>query len=131
MTAPHTSTTVPARRGRAATVVAWVAQVALAVVFVMAGAAKLFADPAMVEMFTTLGSEPLLRLVVGVLEVLGAVGLLVPRVAALAAGGLVLLMLGAAVANLAFLDSSPLLPLLLAVVAGLVVVLRRQDLTRS
>lgn len=42
-------------RGRAANVGLWALRTLLAVVFAMAGLAKIFGDPAMVEMFATIG----------------------------------------------------------------------------
>ena len=116
----------PARgRSRARTVVSWVLQVALAGQFAMAGSAKLAGDPLMISMFDTLGAGQWLRYVVGALEVAGAVGLLIPPLAGLAAIGLAALMLGAAVSSVAVLGASPVLPLVLAAVAVVVIVLRR------
>ena len=60
------------------------------------------------------------RHVVGALEIAGAVGLLVPRLSGLAALGLVGLMVGATLTNVFVLGTSPLLPLGLLVVSGLV-----------
>jgi uncharacterized membrane protein YphA (DoxX/SURF4 family) len=98
----------------------WVLQVILALQFVMAGLAKLFGDPAMVEMFATIGIGQWFRYAVGALEVAGAVGVLVPRVSGLAALGLVCLMVGAVLTNLFVLGASPLLPIGLLVVGALV-----------
>jgi uncharacterized membrane protein YphA (DoxX/SURF4 family) len=44
-----------ATRRRGVNIALWVLQVLLALQFVMAGFAKVFGDPAMVEMFTTIG----------------------------------------------------------------------------
>ncbi len=107
-------------RGRAANVALWALRALLAVVFAMAGLAKVFGDPAMVEMFATVGVGQWFRYVVGALEILGAVGVLIPRLSGPAALGLVCLMAGAALTNLFVLGASPLLPLGL-LVAGAVV----------
>ena len=77
-------------------------------------------DPVMVDLFGRVGAGQWLRYVVGALELAAAVGLLVPRLAKLAAAGLVLLMVGAAVTNVAIIDESPLMPLAYLVVAGIV-----------
>jgi uncharacterized membrane protein len=98
----------------------WVLQIILALQFVMAGLAKLFGDQAMVEMFATIGIGQWFRYVVGTLEVVGAVGVLVPRVSGLAALGLVCLMAGAVLTNLFILGASPLLPIGLLVIGALV-----------
>ena len=114
------SQTHAAGRGHALTIALWVLQVILALQFVMAGFAKLFGDPAMVEMFTNIGIGQWFRYAVGTLEVAGAAGVLVPRFSGLAALGLVCLMVGAIITNLFVLGASPLLPIGLLVVGALV-----------
>jgi len=109
-----------ARGGMLASLALWALRVLLAVVFAMAGLAKLGGDAAMVGMFAEIGLGQWLRYVVGALEVSGAVGVLIPRFSRLAAVGLVCLMIGATVTNMVVLGASPLLPVgLLA--AGLIV----------
>lgn len=99
----------------------WAIQVLLAFVFAMAGLSKVFGDPVMVEMFAEIGIGQWFRYVVGVLEISGAAGVLVPRFSGLAALGLVCLMAGAALTNISVLGESPLLPILLLVASALVV----------
>ena len=111
---------VSVSRGRAVKVALWALQILLAIMFVMAGLAKLGGDQAMVEMFATIGIGQWFRYLVGVLEIAGAVGVLIPRFSGLAALGLMCLMAGATVTNLFILDASPLLPIVLVVVSGLV-----------
>jgi uncharacterized membrane protein YphA (DoxX/SURF4 family) len=115
-----TTAAAPLARRRSLTVVTWIGRALLALVFVNAGSAKLFGDPVMVAMFDQIGAGQWLRYVVGALEVAGAVGVLVPRLSVLAAGGLGLLMVGATVTNLAVLDAAPWSPLALLVLAVLV-----------
>jgi uncharacterized membrane protein len=95
-------------------------QALLALVFAMAGLAKVFGDPAMVEMFATIGIGQWFRYVVGALELAGAVGVLIPWLSGLAALGLVCLMVGATLTNVLVLGTSPLLPIVLLVVSALV-----------
>ena len=109
----------PGRR-RAMNVVLWVLQVLLALMFVMAGLAKLFGDQTMVEMFATIGIGQWFRYVVGALEIAGAVGVLAPRFSGLAALGLVCLMVGATFTNLFVLDTNPLTSVIPMLVSGLV-----------
>ncbi|WP_273652561.1 DoxX family protein [Cellulomonas fimi] len=110
------------------TVLLWVARAALALVFLGAGGSKLAGEGAMVDMFADIGAGQWLRLVVGGLEVAGAVGVLVPRVALPAAAGLALLMVGATLTNLLVLGESPVVTLVLGVLAAAVaVVLRRRQ----
>ncbi|MBB3325753.1 DoxX family protein [Microlunatus antarcticus] len=115
------STAASAARVRPLTVATWIARAFLALVFLGAGASKLAGDPTMVAMFDQMGSGQWLRLLVGALEVAGAIGVLVPRLSLLAATGLALLMLSAAVTNVTVLDASPWTPLALLVVAGFAV----------
>jgi putative oxidoreductase len=113
---------------RAGTIVLWALQIALAVSFVGAGLAKVAGDPQMVDTFTKVGVGQWLRYLVGALELAGAVGLLIPRLAGLAAVGLAALMIGATITNLVVLDTSPALPLGFLLVAGLIAWIRRDQL---
>ncbi|SEP97429.1 DoxX family protein [Microlunatus flavus] len=108
------------RRSVAVTVLVWLARAALALTFLGAGASKLVGEPAMVTMFADIGAGQWLRFLVGALEVAGGVGVLVPRISALAAAGLALLMVGATATNLTVLGSPPWSPLVLLVLAALV-----------
>jgi putative oxidoreductase len=113
---PSTSAT----RRRVPTIALWALQALLAIMFAMAGLAKLFGDPAMVEMFATIGVGQWFRYVVGAVEIAGAVGMLIPQLSGLAALGLVCLMAGATLTNLLVLGASPLLPLVLLASSALV-----------
>ena len=124
-TTPTAGTNPAVRPRRARTVVVWIAQILLAGQLAMAGLLKLTSDPQMVAMFADIGAGQWLRIFVGTLEVAGAVGLLVGRLAQLAALGIVALMVGATATNIVVLGTSPVMPLAFLVVATLVVVLRR------
>jgi putative oxidoreductase len=123
-TAPHE--TIPAqRRGkpRAVRIVTWIVRVLLALQFIVGGFTKLIGEPAMVAMFADIGAGQSLRILVGVCEVAGAIGLLIPRLYRLAACGLVLLMIGATVTNVVFLQISPIPPLVFGALAAAVAVI--------
>jgi putative oxidoreductase len=124
MSGPRATDGTPAARtgarGRAVRVALWVLQILLALQFAMAGLAKVFGAPAMVEMFATIGVGQWFRYLVGALEIAGAVGVLIPRHSSLAALGLLCLMAGAVATNLFVLGASPLLPIVLALLSGLV-----------
>ena len=107
-------------RGRILNFALWAFQALLALQFAMAGFVKVIGDPAMVEMFATIGIGQWFRYVVGALELAGAVGVLIPRLSGLAALGLVCLMVGATLTNLFVLGTSPLLTVGLLVVSALV-----------
>jgi uncharacterized membrane protein len=103
----------------------WIPQVALALAMAGGGLAKIFGDPAMVTMFDDIGAGQWFRYVVGALEVAGAIGLLIPRLAGRAALGLVALLAGAAVTNVALLDTAPVTPLAFLAVAAAIAWFRR------
>lgn len=121
------TSTLPAR-GRALTVVLWTAQILLAVFFVVAsGAPKLFGQQYAVDIFDQIGIGQWFRYAVGVLEVVGGVGLAVPRLAGLAAAGLALLTVGAAITQTFVLygPSSAVFPLVIAVICAAIAWARR------
>jgi uncharacterized membrane protein len=119
-----------ANRGRVLNIALWALQALLALQFAMGGLAKVFGDPAMVEMFAAIGIGQWFRYVVGALELAGAVGVLIPRLSGLAALGLVCLMAGATLTNVLVLDANPLLPIALMLVSA-VVALGRWPRTRA
>ena len=113
----------------------WTLQVLLALVFLAAGAAKIFTPIAdMAEMMAWTASVPaaLIRFV-GVAELAGGLGLLLPwltgiqpQLVRLAAGGLVLAMIGAAITHVAIGDPfSEVIPsLVLGILAAVLVYAR-------
>ena len=113
--------------GRASLIALWLTQVALAVMFLMAGGSKLVGVPAMVGLFDALGLGQWFRYVTGVIEVTSGIALLVPSAALFGAMLLIPTMLGATVANL-FLGQSPAPPLVLLLVAAAVAWTRRNQL---
>ncbi|QQQ77455.1 DoxX family protein [Saccharothrix sp. 6-C] len=108
----------------------WVLQVLLAAYFVYSGVSLLGDD--FVGKFDRIGSGQWLRYVTGVLELAGALGLLVPRLCGLAALGLVGVMAGAVVTELFVLGDTEgaVLPALLLVLAA-AVALGRRDTVRA
>ncbi len=103
---------------RSATVTVWVLRIGLAAVFAAGGLAKLGGDAAMVAMFTDIGAGQELRYLVGALELAAAIGLLLPRLAGAAALGLVALMVGATITNVAVLHTSPAVTVVLMLLAA-------------
>ncbi len=123
MTANITSTAPATARGRAADITLWVLQILLAAFFLLAAAApKLAGQQYAVEMFTQIGPGQWLRYLVGALELAGAIGLLIPRLAGVAALGLSGVMVGAVLTQVLVLDSVvlALTPAFLGVVLGLI-----------
>jgi uncharacterized membrane protein YphA (DoxX/SURF4 family) len=98
----------------------WAAQVALAAMFVMAGASKLFGAPEMVRMFETIGMGQWFRVLTGGIELAAAVALLVPRTAPFGAMLLMGTMAGAALTHWFVVGDSAAVPLALFAVAAVV-----------
>src|SRR5258708_9994222 len=115
------------QRGRAALIALWLTQVALALMFLMAGGSKLAGVPAMVSLFDAIGVGQWFRYLTGVIEVTSGIALLVPSAAIFGALLLIPTMLGAVAANL-FLGQSPAAPLVLLLVAAAVAWTRRNQL---
>jgi putative oxidoreductase len=122
-----TGNTRTLRRGRVGTIVLWVAQIALAAMFLMAGGSKLVGAAAMVSLFAAIGWGQWFRYVTGAIEISAAVALLIPSTALFGTLLLVPTMAGAVTANL-FLGQSPAVPLVLLLVAAAVAWTRRTDL---
>jgi putative oxidoreductase len=114
--------------GRTASIVLWVCQALLVLVFLAAGLAKLAGAAEMVTAFENIGAGQWLRYFVGVVELVGVSGLLVPRLVGLAALGLAGLMTGAMITNLV-IDDFSLLALFLLVLSVTVAWGRRSRVT--
>lgn len=116
------TTTAPTRR-RTADRVDLVLRVLLGVFFVVASAApKLVGEASTVQIFAEIGAGDWLRYAIGIVELAGGVGLLVPRLVRVAATGLIALMVGAAATQVFVLDQ-PLFvitPVVLGVLLALV-----------
>lgn len=93
-----TSQTPSASPGRGLNITLWVLQVLLAAMFIFAGLTKLVnVQPEVIEGFEKIGLGQGFRVLIGVLELAGGVGLLIPPLSGLAAMGLVGIMIGAVV----------------------------------
>lgn len=106
-------------------IVLWVLQIALALMFLMAGSSKLTGNPMMVGMFEKIGFGQWFRYLTGALEVLGAVLLLIPRTSGLGALLMVGVMVGAVFTHLFIIGGSPVVPLVLLIVAAIIAWFRR------
>ncbi len=109
----------------------WGLQILLAVVFLAAAAAKLSGVPMMVDTFEQIGIGQWFRYVTACVEILGAVGLLVPGFAALAGLWLGATMTCAALTHVLILHSNPLPAVVLLVLTLLVALLRRDQLAAT
>ncbi len=123
MVANQTLRAPAAVRERTTDIALRVVQVLLAAFFLLAAAGpKLVGQQYAVEMFTQIGAGQWLRYLVGGLELAGAIGLLIPRLAALAALGLAGVMIGAVITQGLVLGSvvMALTPAFLGIILGLI-----------
>ena len=88
-----------ARPRRLTSTLLWAAQIPLAAVFVIVAVSKLTGNHQMVREFGLIGAGQWLRYLVGTTELAGAIGLLTPWLAGLAAAGLAADMAGASIIN--------------------------------
>ena len=123
------SRTRPAALGRYGNVALWVLRVLLAAVFLMAGVPKWLGDDATTATFAELGAGQWLRYVIGTLEIAGAIGLLIPFFAGLAALALMGVMVGATLSEAFVLeDGDPVTPAILFALAAIVAWYRRETI---
>lgn len=106
-------------RGRAGHIALWVLQVLLALGFAFSAFGKLAGDPMMVQLYHDIGWGDWFRHFTGAVEIAAAIGLLIPRLAGLAALGLVGVMVGAVITHLA-IGGSLAPAILFGVLAGIV-----------
>ena len=107
---------------------AWTLQSIIAAAFLAAGLAKLAGVPYMVELFGQIGLGQWFRVVTGVVEVTGAVALLVPGFASIGALWLGFTMVGAVTTHLFVLHTSPVPAIVLGLLNVVVAYLRRDEL---
>ena len=113
---------------RVRTYVAWTLQILLAAAFLGAGLSKLAGASAMVELFDAIGLGQWFRYVTGVVEVAGAVLLLVPGLAVAGAALLGTTMVFAVLTHLFVLQNSPAAAIVLLALTLAVLALRREDI---
>ena len=109
------------------TVVLWVLPVLVGMAFLAAGGARLAGAPPMVAMFDTIGVGQWFRVVIGLLEVTGAIGLFVPRATMYAAVVLMMVMFGAVVAHMTVLGGNPAPPIMLLILSSTIAWLTRES----
>jgi len=111
----------PAQSRSADTVVVWIVSVLLAAVFATTGISKLIGvEPLTLQAAAMRGFPSWIRVVVGVVEVAGAIGLLIPAVASVAAALLALLMVPATITQWISGEPGIFVPILLLVLLLLV-----------
>lgn len=121
-------TTLPASRSRPLSIALWVVQILCALAFLAAAAAKLTSQPMMIDVFARLGLGQGFRYVTAIVEVVGSVGLVIPKVAGKAALLLAITMAFALVAHLTVLGGNPGPAILLLVLTSAITWVRRGEL---
>jgi uncharacterized membrane protein YphA (DoxX/SURF4 family) len=114
--------------GKALNTTLWTLQVVVALAFVAAAAGKLLGSTDMIALFDVVGVGQWFRYVTGLLELLGALLLIVPGRAAFGSLLLAGVMAGAVVAHLTVLHTAPTAPLVLLALTALVSWGRRTQL---
>jgi putative oxidoreductase len=117
----------PQRKG--ANIALWVLQALLALAFVGAASGKLLGKPEMVALFETVGVGQWFRYVTGLMELTGALLIVVPRTKFFGAALLSVVMVGAVLTHLFILHTAPTAPVVLLVLAGVVAWARRGEVT--
>ena len=117
---------IPTHR-KAINIVLWTLQVLVALAFVAAGSGKLLGSPEMIALFGVVGIGQWFRYVTGLLELPGALLLLVPGRAAFGSVLLAGVMAGAVVAHLTVLHTAPTGPLVLLTLIALIAWGRRSQ----
>lgn len=92
-------------------IAAWILAVMMALCFVYAGGAKLIGMRGMVQEFEQIGFGQWLRFLTGILEVSGAIGILIPRFCFWSALQIAVVMVGATFTNLTILHMPTVAPL--------------------
>lgn len=101
-------------------IIDWIVRILLALAFTLASLGKLTANPGVVEMFTQFGFPDGFYLLIGVLELAGAVLLLIPKTRKIAVMLLAIIVIGAAGTHLVHDPLSELIrPLVFAVFLAL------------
>ena len=116
------------QRSRASLVALWLTQVALALMFLMAGGSKLAGVPAMVSLFDQVGVGQWFRYVTGIIELTAGIALLIPSAAVFGAMLLIPTMIGAIIVNVFVVPASPVPPLVLLLLAATVAWARRDQI---
>ncbi len=125
LTPAAAASSAPLRKG--ANIALWVLQALLALAFVGAASGKLLGKPEMVALFEAVGVGQWFRYVTGLMELAGALLIVVPRTKFFGAALLSVVMVGAVLTHLFILHNAPTAPAVLLVLAGIVAWARRGE----
>src|ERR1700729_1801240 len=122
---PAAATGAPQRKGT--NIALWVVQALLALAFVGAASGKLLGKPEMVALFEAVGIGQWFRYLTGLMELTGALLIVVPRTKFFGAALLSMVMIGAVLTHLFILHNAPTAPAVLLLLAGVVAWARRGE----
>jgi len=123
-----TATATPARPGRTANIALWTLQVLTAAVMVFASIPKVTLDPMAVTGFGMMGISPTGTVIIGCLEIAGAIAMFIPRLTGLAAICFIALMIGAVTTTVIFMPAvMAALPAVVLVVVAIIAYGRRRS----
>lgn len=122
--APSTGST-----SRGANITFWVLQGLLALGFALSGLMKLSGARDAVMIFEAMSAPGWMPYVIGLLEIIGAIGLLIPRLAGVAAVAFVALMVGAVLTHLIVGVGSPVPAIVLLILSAVVAYGRRASIS--
>jgi putative oxidoreductase len=108
----------------------WVVQVLGAILFFLAGFAKLSGDGQMIQTFTAAGIGQWFRCVTGIIEIASAILLLIPALCGIGALAAVPMTIGSVLINLPIVGGSPAPPIGLLVIASIVAWGRKETTLR-
>ncbi len=107
----------------------WTLQILAAVAFIASGLAKLAGAAPMVMLYDEIGLGQWFRHVTGIIELGGALALLIPRLAVCGAGLLICVMIGAVVTHVFVVGGSPLPAMLLLTMLAGAAWMRRHEIS--
>ena len=106
----------------------WIVRGLLALAFAGAGGAKLYGVPMLVESFQHIGLGQWFRYLTGALELLGAILILTPSLAAFGAVLLICIMIGATITHLFVVGGSAVPALVLLALSAIVAYAKRDQI---
>jgi putative oxidoreductase len=125
MSSDAVSAAAPARMPRWLNITLWVLQILMAALYLMAGGSKLASAPQMVAEFAQLGVGQWFRYFTGLVEVTGAILLLVPRMSSFGGFLIAATMTGAIIARITVLHGNMIGDFVLLLIAATIAWNRR------
>lgn len=110
--------------GKGILILIWVLSILEAALFLSVGIPKVLSVPIMVTEFGKIGLGQWFRYFTGILEIIGAIGLLIPKYSGYAALLLCAIMVGAVITILKVLGGPPTLPIVVLIVSGIIAYFR-------